>query len=49
VKLGLVGLAAMAFGGLLTWMVDWWMSPIDAVNRESLRRGVIRLAIVASH
>jgi hypothetical protein len=34
VKLGLIGLAAMAFGGLLTWMVDWWMSPIDAVNQD---------------
>jgi hypothetical protein len=34
VKLGVVGLAAMAFGGLLTWMVDWWMSPIDAVNQD---------------
>jgi hypothetical protein len=32
VKLGLVGLAAMAISGLLTWMVDWWASPIDAAN-----------------
>ena len=32
VKLGIVGLAAMVIGGLVTWMVDWWMSPIDAVN-----------------
>ena len=32
VKLGLVGLAAMAIGGLSTWMVDWWASPLDAVN-----------------
>ncbi len=22
----------MAFSGLLTWMVDWWASPIDAAN-----------------
>jgi ABC-2 family transporter protein len=34
VKLGLVGLAAMAIGGLLTWMVDWWASPIDAANQN---------------
>ena len=34
VKLGLVGLAAMAIGGLLTWMVDWWASPLDAVNQN---------------
>jgi len=33
-KLGLVGLAAMAVGGLLTWMVDWWASPLDAVNKN---------------
>jgi ABC-2 family transporter protein len=34
VKLGLVGLAAMTIGGLLTWMVDWWASPIDAANQN---------------
>jgi hypothetical protein len=30
----IVGLAAMVIGGLVTWMVDWWMSPIDAVNMD---------------
>jgi hypothetical protein len=34
VKFGVVGLAAMAFGGLLTWMANWWASPIDAVNQD---------------
>lgn len=34
VKLGVVGLAAMAFGGLLTWMANWWASPLDAVNQN---------------
>ena len=34
VKLAVVGLAAMVIGGLLTWMVDWWISPIDAVNQN---------------
>ena len=34
VKLGLVGIAAMAIGGLLTWMADWWASPLDAVNQD---------------
>jgi hypothetical protein len=34
VKLGLVGVGAMAFGGLLTWMVDWWASPLNAVNQD---------------
>jgi hypothetical protein len=29
VKLGLIGLAAMATTGLLTLMVTWWASPID--------------------
>jgi hypothetical protein len=33
-KLGVVGLAAMVTGGLLTWMVNWWMRPIDAVNQS---------------
>jgi ABC-2 family transporter protein len=34
VKLGLIGIAAMAIGGLLTWMVDWWMRPIVALNKD---------------
>jgi hypothetical protein len=39
VKLGLVGLAAMVVSGLLTWMTDWWMSPLDAVNRNRFDPG----------
>ncbi len=35
VKLGLVGLAAVAIAGLLTWLVDWWQSPFDSVAQES--------------
>ncbi len=35
VKLGLVGFAAMLVSGLLTWMVDWWASPIDAATKNS--------------
>jgi ABC-type transport system involved in multi-copper enzyme maturation permease subunit len=34
VKLGLVGLGAMVLGGLLTWMADWWASPLDAANQN---------------
>jgi len=34
VKLGLVGLAAVGMGGLLTWMVDWWQSPFDAASQD---------------
>ena len=33
-KLGIVGAVAMAIGGLLTWMADWWASPLDAVNQD---------------
>jgi hypothetical protein len=33
-KLGLVGIAAMAIGGLLTWMFDWWASPIIAIDQN---------------
>jgi hypothetical protein len=33
-KLGLVGIVAMAIGGLLTWMADWWASPLDAMNQD---------------
>lgn len=32
VKLGLVGLASAAVGGLLSLMATWWLSPIDKVN-----------------
>jgi hypothetical protein len=34
VKLGLVGLASMAFAGLITLMVTWWSSPIDSLNAD---------------
>ncbi len=34
VKLGLIGLAAMVIGGLLTWMVDWWQGPLDAAGQN---------------
>jgi hypothetical protein len=34
VKLGLVGLASAAVGGLLSLMVTWWYSPIDKVNQD---------------
>ena len=33
-KCGLVGVAAMAIGGLLTWMANWWASPFEAVNQN---------------
>jgi hypothetical protein len=39
VRLGLVGLASMAIGGLLTWMVDWWANPLDAANRNRFDPG----------
>lgn len=35
VKLGVVGLAAVATGGLLTWLVDWWQTPLDAATQNS--------------
>jgi hypothetical protein len=34
VKLGLVGIVAMAIGALLTWMANWWATPLDAVNQD---------------
>lgn len=33
-KLGLVGLAAMIAGGLLTWMTTWWARPLDAISQD---------------
>ncbi|MGH8979751.1 MAG: transporter [Acidimicrobiales bacterium] len=35
-KLLLIGLAAMVIGGLLTWMVDWWMRPVDQALSQDL-------------
>ncbi|TAM58787.1 MAG: hypothetical protein EPN50_08270, partial [Chloroflexota bacterium] len=32
VKLSLAGLAAVVIAGLLTWMIDWWMTPFDAAT-----------------
>ena len=49
VKFGVVGLAAMAFGGLLTWMANWWASPIDAVNQDRFSPTAIRLPRRCSH
>jgi len=39
VKLGLVGIASMAIAGLLTWMVDWWASPLAAATKDRLDPG----------
>lgn len=36
VKVGLVGLAALAVTGLLSLMVTWWFSPIDQVQGNRL-------------
>lgn len=38
-KLGLVGLVAVVISGLLTWMVDWWASPLDAANKDRFNPG----------
>jgi ABC-type transport system involved in multi-copper enzyme maturation permease subunit len=34
VKLAVIGLASIAFTGLLSLMVTWWSSPIDRVNAQ---------------
>jgi hypothetical protein len=28
------GLVALGIGGLLTWMIDWWMGPFDAASQS---------------
>ncbi|WP_298335182.1 ABC transporter permease subunit [Ferrimicrobium sp.] len=33
-KLGIVGVASMVFAGLLTWMTNWWASPVNAVTQN---------------
>ncbi len=46
VKLGLIGLAAMATAGLLSLMITWWASPIDraAGLKSGNKISLIRLA-----
>jgi hypothetical protein len=46
VKLGLVGLAAIATAGLLSLMVTWWAGPIDAA---SLAGGTAQAAATGGH
>jgi hypothetical protein len=46
VKLGLVGLGAIATAGLLSLMVTWWASPIDAA---SLAGGSAQAAATGGH
>lgn len=36
VKLAVVGAAAIVTGGLVTWMVDWWLAPIDRAMSNGL-------------
>ena len=46
VKLGLVGLAAIATAGLLSLMVTWWAGPIDAAG---LAGGAAQAAVTGGH
>ena len=34
VKIAVVGIIAMIIGGLTTWMVDWWASPLDTASQN---------------
>lgn len=34
VKLAVIGIISMMTGGLVTWMVDWWASPLDALRQN---------------
>ena len=41
VKLGLIGLAAMATAGLLSLMITWWASPIDSSLAMRMSAGAV--------
>ena len=53
VRVALVGIAALAVAGLASWLVSWWMSPVDAVNLDRLdpsvftARGVVAIGYAA--
>ena len=47
VKFAVVGIASMVIGGLVTWMADWWASPLDAVNQNRFGLGNFGLQGVA--
>ena len=39
VKLGVVGVTGIAVAGLLSWLVTWWMIPIDKLNMDRFQPG----------
>jgi hypothetical protein len=45
VKLGLIGLAAMATAGLLSLMLTWWSSPIDHAVGLNPTHGIILIRV----
>ena len=53
IKLGIIGLAAMAAAGLFSLMVTWWSSPIDHANESLLgpavfgERGIVPIGYAA--
>jgi ABC-type transport system involved in multi-copper enzyme maturation permease subunit len=47
VKLGLIGLAAMATTGLLTLMITWWASPIDRTLAMSSSDGAVAFSRIS--
>jgi len=53
VKVGVVGIASSAAGGLLSLMVTWWFTPIDKVNMNGFspavfdERGIIPIGYTA--
>ena len=40
VRVGLVGVTALAVAGLASWLVTWWFAPLDAVNMNRFDPGV---------
>ncbi len=39
VKVGVVGVTSIAITGLLSWLVTWWLSPIDKLNLDRFQPG----------
>ena len=46
-KLAVVGAASMLAGGLMSWMLTWWASPIDTVNADRFSSLVFDTSYIA--
>ena len=53
VRVGLVGISALAVAGLASWLVSWWFAPLDTINQNRMdpsvftSRGIVAVGYAA--